>query len=212
MRWSPQELLCFYRDHELFDLCFLPVRGNARARRETLDADRYYAYMMQLFDAWLELHDPRIRVREFGDWLLLSMGWPGSLCSSAASCIGGTLNVEPEGKVYHCDKYAGEPDYYFGHLGELDFEELPRSPTACRLRERDMALPSICLSCDWLKACAGGCSHDRLVEGRHGSTTGTCHRRKLLNHVRTRTAAHPSVQKYVAMAAEKAEAPPWAPC
>ncbi len=208
----PAKLLRFYRDHELFDLCFLPVRGNARAQGETLDADRYYPYMMRLFDAWLELDDPRIRVREFGDWLLLSMGWPGSLCSSAASCVGGTLSVEPEGEVYHCDKFAGEPDYYFGHLRELDFEELPRSPTACRLRERDMELPSICLTCDWLKSCSGGCSHDRLVEGRHGSTTGTCHRRKLLDHVRARTAAHPTIQKHVAMAAEKAEAPPWTPC
>ncbi len=208
----PMDLLKFYRDHELFDVCFLPVRGNARAQGESLAAGRYYAYMMQLFDAWLELDDPRMRVREFGDWLLLSMRWPGSLCSSAASCVGGTLSVEPEGAVYHCDKYAGESDYYYGHLRELDFDKLPHSATACRLRAMDVNLPPVCLACDWLKHCAGGCSHDRLVEGRHGKATDICHRRRLLDHVRLMTADHPSVQKYIAMAAEQAKTPDWAPC
>lgn len=209
---SPEKLLRFYQDYELFDLCFLPVRGNARAQGETLASARYYAYMMRLFDAWLEMNDPRMRIREFGDWLLLSMGWPGSLCSSAASCVGGTLSVEPDGAVYHCDKYAGQPEYYYGHLQDLDFDGLPHSPTACRLRAKDMALPHICQDCDWVRYCAGGCSHDRLVEGRHGMALDPCHRRLLLNHVRTRTANHPVVQKHVAMAAQHSEIPSWTPC
>ena len=197
----PSDFLRFYLDHELFDVCFLPVRGNARAMGETLDPGRYYPFMMELFDAWLELDEPRLRIREFGDWLLLSMGFPGSLCSSAASCVGGTLSVEPDGSVYHCDKYAGEPEYFYGHLQDLDFARLPESATACRLRCKDLDLPPICLACDWLQHCAGGCSHDRLVEGRHGKEAGICYRKMLLDHVRLRTEHHPAVARYAATAA-----------
>lgn len=209
---APAELLRFYPDHEIFDVCFLPVRGNARAQGQTLSADRYYPYMMQLFDAWLELNDPRLHIREFGDWLLITMGWPGSLCSSACTCVGGTLSIEPEGHVYHCDKYAGDPDYYFGHLQDLDFKRLPDSPVAKKLKGTDMALPPVCHSCRWLRQCAGGCSHDRLVESRHGLAGDICHRRELLDHVHRRTCDHPMVQKYAAMAAVKREVFPGFPC
>lgn len=209
---EPRSFLQFYRDHELFDLCFLPVRGNAQAQGESLEAERYYTYMTRLFDAWLELDDPRLRIREFGDWLLLSMGWPGSMCGSASSCVGGTLSVEPDGTVYHCDKYAGEPDYRYGHVAALDFGELPQSPTACRLRAQDQAIPAACRTCEWVKNCAGGCSHDRLVEGRHGASSGTCHRRTLLEHIRRRTASHPRVQHYTALASRDTEPSPWPAC
>ncbi len=192
----------FYRDNGIFDICFLPVRADASLEGETLEGEQYYGFMKELFDEWLLMNDPRIRIRELGDMLLLSMGFPGSMCSSSGSCVNGTYSIEPDGRVFHCDKFSRDDSYCFGHLSGLDFNRLPDSAKAEELRQLDVGLPVVCLGCEWQQHCAGGCSHDRLVENRLAQENEVCHMRTMLGHIRDQTRDHPKVQEYVRQAEE----------
>ncbi len=102
MEITPREFLRFYQKNEIFDICFLPVRADCGLKGETLEGELYYEFMKELFDEWLLLNDPRLRIRELGDMLLLSMGLPGSMCSSSGSCVCvcGTYSVEPDGSDF----------------------------------------------------------------------------------------------------------------
>lgn len=197
---GPQKFLEFYRDNGIFDICFLPVRADTSLEGETLEGEQYFGFMRELFDAWLQMNDPRMRIREIGDMLLLSMGLPGSMCSSSGSCVGGTYSIEPDGKVFHCDKFSRDARYCFGNLSTLDFNQLPDSAKGMELRQLELALPAACLTCEWQQHCAGGCSHDRLVENRLAQTNGVCHMREMLKHIQEKTRNHPKVQEYVQQA------------
>ncbi len=193
----PREFLQFYQKNEIFDVCFLPVRADCGLKGETLKGELYYRFMKDLFDEWLLMDDPRLRIRELGDILLLSMGFPGSMCSSSGSCVCGTYSIEPDGAVFHCDKFNQDDAYCFGHLSEIDFNLLPSSNKAAELRYWDTTLPEVCKSCHWQEHCAGGCSHDRLVEHRLARKDGVCHMRSMLKHVKKRTQDHPKVGEYI---------------
>ncbi len=200
MEITPREFLLFYQQNEIFDICFLPVRADCGLKGETLEGELYYGFMKELFDEWLLLDDPRLRIRELGDMLLLSMGLPGSMCSSSGSCVCGTYSIEPDGSVFHCDKYNQDDYYCFGHLSALDFNQLPQSTKTGQLKHLDMTLPEVCESCEWQEHCAGGCSHDRLVENRLARKDGVCHMLSMLKHVRERTQHHTKVEEYVRQA------------
>jgi uncharacterized protein len=199
---NPRKFLEFYRDNGIFDICFLPMRADSSLDGDTLEGERYYGFMKELFDEWLLMNDPRMRIREFGDMLLLSMGYPGSMCSSSGSCVGGTYSIEPDGSVFHCDKFSRDSTYCFGDLSGLDFNQLLDSPKGVALKQLDLGLPEVCKTCEWRQHCAGGCSHDRLVEKRLARQDGVCHMRSMLYHVRERTRDHPKIQEYVQKARE----------
>ncbi|MCP3941035.1 MAG: radical SAM protein [Desulfobacteraceae bacterium] len=200
MEITPREFLLFYQENEIFDICFLPVRADCGLKGETLEGKRYYEFMKELFDEWLLLDDPRMRIRELGDMLLLSMGLPGSMCSSSGSCVCGTYSIESDGSVFHCDKYTRDDYYCFGNLSALDFNQLSQTTKAVELKHLDMSLPEVCKFCEWQKHCAGGCSHDRLVENRLAREDGVCHMHSTLKHIRKRTRNHPKVEEYVRQA------------
>ncbi|MCK5655308.1 MAG: radical SAM protein [Candidatus Aureabacteria bacterium] len=200
MKIPPRDFLLFYLKNKIFDICFLPVRSDNKLKGETLSGENYYRFMKELFDEWLLLDDPRIHIRELGDMLLLSMGLPGSMCSSSGSCVCGTYSIEPDGSVFHCDKFNRDNFYCFGNLNELDFNHLPRSAKAAKIRHLDITLPEVCESCEWRKHCAGGCSHDRLIEGRLALRGGQCHMRPMLKHIRKVIQHHPKVNEYIRQA------------
>jgi uncharacterized protein len=158
--------------------------------------------MMELFDEWLIMNDSNIHIRELGDMLLLSMGFPDSMCSSSGSCVGGTYSVESDGSVFHCDKFSRDNRYCFGNLSSIDFNQLPDSSKGKELKQLEVKLPVVCLNCEWQKHCAGGCSHDRLVEKRLSNMDGNCPMQTMLRHVREKIKGHAKVQEYIQQAKE----------
>ena len=201
LQYPPAQLLEFYRDLEIFDIGFLPVRSDCRMSGEHLSTTAYVDYMKAMFDAWLAINDPRLKVREFSNWMLLAMGLPGNVCGTNGSCIGTAFSIEPNGDVYACDKLVQDPQYGFGNIEQIDFDRLRSSSRFCEMKNRDLILPRSCLQCRWRKVCAGGCLHDRYIDRLAGKNEQVCHLRRILAHVRHRIKDHPDVQLLMARAA-----------
>lgn len=195
---APGQLLSFYRDHGISNVCFIPVRSDCSGSGENLEASMYSGYMKDLFDAWLTMNDPSFKVREFSNWILLSVGLAGNLCSSAGSCVGSTFAIEPDGTTYHCDKFVPVDAFRYGGISELDFDQLPLSAKCAALKKNDLSLPRRCKKCSYQKYCAGGCGHDRFLEKTYGKENAACHMRDILTHVHSRIKTHPKVQEFMA--------------
>ncbi len=193
----PLEFLNFYRDNNISSVCFLPVRSDCQQHGETLDGNQFANFMERMFDAWLSIDDPGFQIREFKDWIALSLGLKGTLCSSAGSCIGGSYSIEPDGKVFHCDKFVQDKDFFYGNIEDIDFDQLSSSKQFHNLCSWDNKLPKLCLGCDWIMTCAGGCGHDRYLKLKNGDNEETCHLQELLIHIRSRIKNHPKAQEII---------------
>lgn len=193
----PENLLDFYRENNISNVCFLPVRSDCHQNGETLDGKVFADFMKKMFDAWLSLDDPSLQVREFKDWIALSMGLKGTLCSSSGSCIGSSYSIEPDGKVFHCDKFVQDEKFCYGNIAEIDFDQLSVSKKFLRLCSWDNKIPEKCQGCDWKATCAGGCGHDRYLKLISGDNEKICHLQELLRHVQNRIKNHPKAQEII---------------
>lgn len=200
LEYTPAELLAFYRELEIFDIGFLPVRSDCRMNGEHLATEIYVDYMREMFDAWLAINDPRMKIREFSNWMLLAMHLPGNVCGTNGSCIGTAFSIEPNGDVYACDKLVQDRQYCFGHIEQIDFDKLRHSAHFSKMKSRDLIMPESCSRCPWLAVCAGGCLHDRYIDRMAGKNGNVCHLRRILAHVRKRIQDHPDVQTLMARA------------
>lgn len=205
MRLFPRDLLDFYRFHGITSVGFLPVRKDCQLNGESLPAGDFGDYMVRLFDEWLSINDPGFEIREFRDWIALALGLPGTRCSSAATCIGGTYSVEPDGCLYSCDKFAGDSRFLFGDVGEIDFDAMEEHPVFRDLSRRDRQLPSMCSDCPWRRGCGGGCGHDRYLRAMTGESDSECFLRRIIAIVRERIERHPSAEALLSELRQKAD-------
>jgi radical SAM protein with 4Fe4S-binding SPASM domain len=90
--------------------------------------NNYNEFMKQVFDYWFALDDPEVGVRELEGILRSVMGGNPRVCTLAGDCIGENYHIEPNGDVYHCDRYLGDPSYHVGNIVRDSFESIGRSP------------------------------------------------------------------------------------
>ncbi len=126
----------------------------------SVDPDAWGAFLIAIFDEWVQADVGRVFVQHFDVTLGAAFG-QYSLCVHSPVC-GGALAMEPTGDVYSCDHYV-EPGYRLGNVADASFGELLDLPEqrAFGLAKRT-ALPRQCLDCSVRWACHGGCPKDRF--------------------------------------------------
>ena len=159
----PKKFLKFYQENGINNVGFLPVRSSNALEGESLPAEEYAAYITRMFDEWLRLDDPNLRIREFSDWIALSLGLPGILCSSNGGCAGTTFSVDLDGSIYCCDKFVNTNGFCYGNIKELNFNRLKQSEEFLGICAKAKRLASKCQNCQWNRFCAGGCMHDNYL-------------------------------------------------
>ncbi|KMK67580.1 radical SAM protein [Puniceibacterium sp. IMCC21224] len=152
---------------------------------------RYESFMKDIFDHWYALDDPTIKVRELDGLLRSLMKGNPQVCTLSGGCIGENYHIEPEGDIYHCDKYVGDPAYRLGNILETDFTAI-RQDTAFRTLIADEARRLERLkSCPNYTTCNGGCPHDRYIAQKYetGHDGRCCGQSSLIDHIRASLAA-----------------------
>jgi len=119
-------------------------------------------FLCDVFDDWLKRDVGRIFVQLFEERVASLAGLPARLCVFATDCSS-TPILESNGMLYSCDHYA-YPAYRLGEICETPIVEMVRGE-----RQRGFGsakvdrLPRICATCEFLKACYGGCPKHRFV-------------------------------------------------
>ncbi len=130
-------------------------------RGPKISAKQYGAFMVQLFDAWLEKNDDSLLVREFVHIIQGMLNIPHTKGCQFAGVCPQHINVSPTGTVSVCDQYLEKPE---GCLGDLKSESI--SSIVCgekfsNFRNKTEILSEKCQSCRFLPICNGGCAYRR---------------------------------------------------
>lgn len=163
----PERLIEFFLSHNLRFLQFIPCvewdESGERIAPFSVTPEAYGEFLCKAFDMWHGNGIPQFYERFFNDVLAVYAGYGMPTCIMKRRC-GSYVVVEYNGDVYACDFFV-EPQWRYGNLLESSLEELLKSETAVRFRERKRSLSSECLNCRWLHICNGGCPKYRMFVG-----------------------------------------------
>lgn len=119
-------------------------------------------YMCDIFDSWVCGDVGQYFVLTFDAALSSWCGVQPGICTFCESC-GGNLTVEHNGDIYPCDHFV-YPQRRLGNIRDISLRD---AATSGRLASfgvsKRNSLPPVCLRCEWMPACCGGCPKHRFV-------------------------------------------------
>lgn len=170
---AAEEPLAVYRALRKFDtgwVQFIPIvvpDGAGGVTAESVTAEQYGQFLVEVFDEWLLCDLGRLDVQLFAEAALVQAGGEASLCWMAPTC-GRVLVVERDGSVYACDHFV-EQQHRLGNIAEAHLGALVDLPRQRQFGEGKRAtLPQQCLGCEWLSLCNGACPKDRFLADESG--------------------------------------------
>ena len=126
-------------------------------------------FICDIFDYWVRHDVGRVFVNFFDCTLANWCGVQPGTCSFAETC-GGNAVVEHNGDVYICDHFV-YPKYLIGNIYRDSLKEMMSSPEQVRFGiDKRNSLPRVCLRCEFVNLCHGGCPKHRFNTTDSGQT------------------------------------------
>jgi uncharacterized protein len=165
-----RELLVWLLEQGFDNLQFSPCAEPAAdasddARKvtpESVTPEEYEDFLVELFDAWLELGTERVRIRWFDNLVQMLWGRPSQMCQSSPTC--GYVVLEHNGDCYPCD-FLVEPEWKLGNVHETPLDTMIEGERFSDLAKAKGDLHPRCEECPWLTLCYGECPRYRIVNG-----------------------------------------------
>jgi uncharacterized protein len=84
----------------------------------------------------------------------------GDVCTFQ-DCLGMFLAIDPNGDIYNCQRFCGQPEHRLGTVQEKpSLTELFNSPMGQKLKQREITMRATCSSCEQYAHCRGGCAYN----------------------------------------------------
>jgi uncharacterized protein len=138
------------------------------AEEYSVSNEELAAYLKRCVDLWLGQGDTKLRNRELENFLAGVLGKRARLCIFNGSCAS-YFCLEHDGRVYPCDRFSGNPDFFLGNLQSQNLGEiLGGAPRAAYTAGVEEPHPD-CVACEWRAACHNGCAHHRIggISGKY---------------------------------------------
>lgn len=149
-------------------------------RGPKIDAHDYGKFMIDLYDAWMEMNDSTIRIRELTHVVQSLANVPHCVgCQFGGECPH-HINIAPDGKVSVCDQYINKEEGYLGDITIQSIYEIVNGELYKNFFNKTKTLSDKCKNCQYVKVCNGGCAYRRTLEGRDYLCSG---RYALISHV-----------------------------
>jgi uncharacterized protein len=163
----PERVYSFFKTAGAKYLQFLPLvprPGQAGAASAAASPEAIGEFLCRVFDEWIREDVGRIVVQTFDEALRPIYGAPHALCIHRETC-GDVAVLERDGSFFACDHFV-DVEHLIGNLRERSLSELCSDPRllAFGQAKRD-TLPRVCLECEVLASCNGGCPKDRDDNG-----------------------------------------------
>ncbi len=139
--------------------CLDPLEVPRGSMPWSLTPDAWGRFLCGVFDEWYKdwQSGHYVSVRQFDDWVHMSMGLPPGTCASAGQC-GGYLVAEADGSLYPCDFYVLD-EWKLGSMEDC-LKNLISSEKMRRFLQRSVRKPAGCAACRYYRLCRGGCPRD----------------------------------------------------
>jgi len=150
---------------------------------------QYVSFLERGFEYWWDRYKGRLAVAIFEDLIeaVQNKDAPRShMCYWKGNCMNSVFVVEPTGEVGPCDTFTGNPNRFYGRIGERPLVPMLDSSANLRLNRQEMIDgPRHMTDCEWFRLCKGGCPHDRLLARVSKTVTSCCGLSPLLKRIET---------------------------
>lgn len=152
---------------------------------EGLTEDEWFRFLVDIFESWLELNDPRVCVREIDSMLAWVRAKAADSCAYRGTCHRWFV-VNYDGEVYPCERLGRDPK--FGNVSSIGtISNLIESSAVQEWRCDLSRLPSKCNACPVQTLCRNGCSSHRRLDDQGVPLYVFCEtRRGLYNYIQNR--------------------------
>lgn len=186
----------FYRENGITNFALLWMRADFSSNEKSLNYNhRYGDFLAEILQLWLEEDNPKVTVREVDSKLNKMLGLPSMLCKDSGCCVGKYYGVEPEGSLWHCDKFMNDERFSIGDVLDVNMGRLAWSEKVENLAQIELDVRNQCGPCKWFEHCMGGCLSDLLILLRDGGRVGTndCWHYRLYEELSKTLAHSPSI-------------------
>lgn len=167
---QPEEI---YREFtaRAIDVKLTPLAASGLAATDraalAITAEEYGAFLARILDAWLDDPQPSISVEPLRQHIGRVLGVPGVVqaCHFTRSCHHSFLGIAPDGEVYPCGMFQGEPAFRYGNIRRMSPERVAATGLFGRLEARESKVLDACSRCAFLDLCYGGCMFHSLKNG-----------------------------------------------
>ena len=183
-------LVKFCIDEGITGVSVLPVRPEPGAPRAEpyISAPAYARFLLDLDEARQHLRASSLAIREVDAARRAVEGSMAGYCEMLGGCVGHFFSVDPDGTIWHCDKYTGELSYRVGNVLVDDLEAVCASSNVAALKEAGLHAASDFQGCEYYRFCRGWCPYEGFVGRKFGiGTPGCCGLRDLFAGLRGAT-------------------------
>ena len=150
-----------------------------------LPREIYADFLNEIIEKWWKDDGRGPVVREVLSLFKALINGKSSYCVYSGVCAGKYFGVDPNGDIYHCDKYIPEPQYKIGNI-ENDNFTFKNHKIELLQKKLINDEKQIEKSCKWYSFCYGGCPHDRHSNPMNNSTMNKsqcCGMKKVLSNL-----------------------------
>lgn len=161
-----EEIFRFFLDNHLTMKLHpaLPSLRGSDPSRYALEPAQYGELLVFLLDKYLE-NLGKIEIMNINDLCRGVFTRRGSVCTFV-DCMGNTLAVGPDRKIYPCYRFIGMPEFVMGNVAtHPPLEELKESPAWKRMEHFREVVDEHCHDCSHIRYCRGGCPYNAMVPG-----------------------------------------------
>jgi uncharacterized protein len=130
-------------------------------------AEEYGVFLVRLFDAWFDDPDRPIHIEPFGQHVGRILGEEVQhSCFYTLSCHHFFLGISPDGDLFPCGMFQGEPSFRYGNIHKLNPEQVAETALFGQIEKRERRTLQTCSRCAFFDLCYSGCMFHSLKDAR----------------------------------------------
>ena len=148
---------------------YLDVCGeNKKMLNQNFTNEQLAAFLIKQIDLWLEYNNSKLAIRVIENSVAAVFGKKARNCTYSGLC-GNYFCVEPDGRVFPCDRSSGRPELLLGDLSNQTLLEVLNGEARLNYIRKINELPQDCISCKWQRSCNNGCTMHRIggINGKY---------------------------------------------
>jgi len=132
-----------------------------------VNAEEYGGFLIRMFDLWFDDPKRAIKIDPFAQHISRILGVNvAHSCFFTRSCHHHFLGISPDGEVFPCGMFQGEPSFKYGDIHEMDMASVGDAALFKALDEREEKVLNQCGECAFLDLCYSGCMFHSLKDSK----------------------------------------------
>jgi len=130
-------------------------------------AEEYGDFLVCMFDLWFDDPKPTITIEPIAQHIDRILGSETvHSCFYTQHCHHFFLGISPDGDLYPCGMFQGEPSFKYGNIHDMAPEDVGSTLLFGKLEERERKVLKQCAKCAFLDLCFSGCMFHSLKDAK----------------------------------------------